>query len=215
MMASLSDFPSQILILLWVFLSTWCPLFDSFSFLSFLITFHWCFGRCHTFVLFVVVVYLLVFVCLLLLNICLPKLINSTGYWLPELKQLVCAQSTHVPKLNYQQRAYYPNQPIIRIFKVGFHKISLENSARISRVRCIVHFWKLHLKFHRSAHKITWKKVIQVKVELVCMAYGDIIAFVLSSNSMLTFIVCLQTWKTFMLTSIRWKSGITSSKLKW
>ena len=115
----------------------------SVFFLSWLLV-HSCFGQCHTFVLFVVVVYLLVFVCLLLLNICLPKLINSTGYWLPELKQLVCAQSTHVPKLNYQQRAYYPNQPIIPIFKVGFHKISLEISARISRVRCIVNFWNLH-----------------------------------------------------------------------
>ena len=41
------------------------------------------------------------------LNICLPKLINSTGYWLQGLKQLVCAQPTHIPNLNYQQKAYY------------------------------------------------------------------------------------------------------------
>ena len=153
---TLSDLPSQVLILLRGFLSTSFPLFDNLSFLSFLIA-------CSMFIpalvnvihlFFLLLLFNLLFVCLLLLNICLPKLINSTGYWLPGLKQLVCAQSTHVPKLNYQQRAYYPNQPIIPIFKVGFHKISLENSARISRVRCIVHFFENIRKLHLNISQV-------------------------------------------------------------
>ena len=52
---------------------------------------------------------------------------------------------------------------------------------------------------------------MKVKVEVVCMAYGNMIAFVLSDNSMLTFIVTSANLPNFMLTSIRWKSGITSS----
>ena len=49
------------------------------------------------------------------------------------------------------------------------------------------------------------KRVSKGQEEVVCMAYGNISAFVLSSNSMLTFIVRLQTWRTFMLTGIRWE----------
>ena len=90
------------------FLSTWCQLIDSYIISVFLLSWllvHCCFFHCHTFFFY------LSFSFFCLLNICLPKLINSTGYWLPGLKQVVCAQSTHVPKLNYQQRAYYPTQP--------------------------------------------------------------------------------------------------------
>ena len=55
------------------------------------------------------------------------------------------------------------------------------------------------------------KFYLKVKVVVVCMAYGNMIAFVLSDNSMLTFIVTSANLPNFMLTSIRWKSGITSS----
>ena len=92
--------PPQVLILSRGFLSTWCRLIDSYIIFFIVIL-----------LFFLLLLFIIVLVCSFFLNICLPKLINSTGYWLPGLQQVVCAQSTHVPKLNYQQRAYYPTQP--------------------------------------------------------------------------------------------------------
>ena len=128
------------------------------------------------------------------MNIYLAKLINSTGYWLRG--NLFVHRVLSCSNLNYEGRAYYvithPAETQLSTFS-NFHKISLKSSPPISRTRCILCTFE-NVRNCIQIFFLLVKLLESQSIAGICMAYGNMIAFVLS---MLTFIVVSANLENF------------------